>query len=119
MNLKALHHYLTTLSPSEEKYRNGYIYDGWKDMPKKQHNGVEYSVLDLDVAYFSLDNNHPLTLPGLMHNSLTYQLRETSRFQRSSGAYPHITLKSTMSIPVAVLSSLTDIRSLCKRTRFS
>ena len=56
MNLKALHHYLTTLSPSEEKYRNGYIYDGWKDMPKKQHNGVEYSVLDLDVAYFSLDN---------------------------------------------------------------
>ena len=85
MNLKALHHYLTTLSPSEEKYRNGYIYDGWKDMPKKQHNGVEYSVLDLDVAYFSLDN----------------------------------TLKSTMSIPVAVLRSLTDIRLLCKRTRFS
>ena len=33
MNLKALHHYLTTLSPSEEKYRNGYVYDGWKDMP--------------------------------------------------------------------------------------
>ena len=25
MNLKALHHYLTTLSPSEEKYRNGYV----------------------------------------------------------------------------------------------
>lgn len=43
MNLKALHHYLTTLSPSEEKYRNGYVYDGWKDMPRKQCNGVEYT----------------------------------------------------------------------------
>lgn len=30
MNLKALHHYLTTLSPSEEKYRNGYVYDAGK-----------------------------------------------------------------------------------------
>lgn len=118
MNLKALHHYLTTLSPSEEKYRNGYIYDGWKDMPKKQHNGVEYSVLDLDVAYFSLDNKHPLTLPGLMQNSLRYQLRETpvsAQFRSTS----ILTLKSTMSIPVAVLRLLTDIRSLCKRTRFS
>ena len=103
MNLKALHHYLTTLSPSEEKYRNGYIYDGWKDMPKKQHNGVEYSVLDLDVAYFSLDNNPPSHAPG------SEQFRSISI----------LTLKSTMSIPVAVLRSLTDIRLLCKRTRFS
>ena len=117
MNLKALHHYLTTLSPSEEKYRNGYIYDGWKDMPKKQHNGVEYSVLDLDVAYFSLDNKPPSHAPGL-----NAELSEISRETPVSAQFRSIsilTLKSTMSIPVAVLRSLTDIRLLCKRTRFS
>ena len=54
MNQKALLHYLTTLSPSEEKYRNGYVYDGWKDMPRKQCNGVEYTILDLDVSYSPL-----------------------------------------------------------------
>ena len=65
MNLKALHHYLTTLSPSEEKYRNGYVYDGWKDMPRKQCNGVEYTILDLDVAYSPLDNKPADHSPGL------------------------------------------------------
>lgn len=80
MNLKALHHYLTTLSPSEEKYRNGYIYDGWKDMPKKQHNGVEYSVLDLDVAYFSLDNKPPSHAPGLNAELSEISIKRNSRF---------------------------------------
>ena len=46
MNLKALHHYLTTLSPSEERYRAGECYRGWEQMPKVTIHGENYSVLD-------------------------------------------------------------------------
>lgn len=88
MNLKALHHYLTTLSPSEEKYRNGYVYDGWKDMPRKQCNGIEYAILDLDVAYSHLTISQPITLPDLMQNYLRYQSRKFC-FQCGSGTYPY------------------------------
>ena len=80
MNLKALHHYLTTLSPSEEKYRNGYVYDGWKDMPKKRHNGVEYSVLDLDIAYSPLDNKPANHSPGLNAELSEISIKKNSRF---------------------------------------
>ena len=59
---------------------NGYIYDGWKDMPKKQHNGVEYSVLDLDVAYFSLDNKPPSHAPGLNAELSEISIKRNSRF---------------------------------------
>ena len=34
MNLNTLHHYLTTLSPSELRYRAGERYTGWENMPK-------------------------------------------------------------------------------------
>lgn len=118
MNLKALHHYLTTLSPSEEKYRNGYVYDGWKDMPRKQCNGVEYTILDLDVAYSPLDNKPADHSPGLNAELSKYQLRRipaSVQFQNIS--IP--TLRLTMSIPEAARRLLTDTRSLCKRTRFS
>lgn len=113
MNLKALHHYLTTLSPSEEKYRKGYVYDGWNDMPRKQCNGVEYTILNLSVAYPHLTTNRPITLRDLMQSSRKYQSRRipvSAQFRSIS----ILTLKSTMSIPVAVLRLLTDIRSLCK-----
>ena len=80
MNLKALHHYLTTLSPSEEKYRNGYVYDGWKDMPRKQCNGVEYTILDLDVAYSPLDNKPADHSPGLNAELSEISIKKNSRF---------------------------------------
>ena len=120
MNLKALHHYLTTLSPSEEKYRNGYVYDGWKDMPRKQCNGVEYTILDLDVAYSPLDNKPADHSPGLNAELSEISIKKNSRF--STVQFQNIsipTLRLTMSIPEAARRLLTDTRSLCKRTRFS
>ena len=121
MNLKALHHYLTTLSPSEEKYRNGYVYDGWKDMPRKQCNGVEYTILDLDVAYSPLDNKPADHSPGLNAELSEISIKKNSRFSTvPEHIHTHMTfLNSTMSIPEAARRLLTDTRSLCKRTRFS
>ena len=41
MNLNALHHYLTTLSPSEIRYQAGEYYTGWGNMPKVVIQGKE------------------------------------------------------------------------------
>lgn len=45
MNLNTLHHYLTTLSPSELRYRAGERYTGWENMPKVFVQDKEYSLL--------------------------------------------------------------------------
>ena len=96
MNLKALHHYLTTLSPSEEKYRNGYVYDGWKDMPRKQCNGVEYTILDLDVAYSPLDNKPADHSPGLNAELSEISIKKNSRFSTvPEHIHTHIEFNST------------------------
>lgn len=38
MNMSALHNTLTQLSESEIKYRNGYVYDLWNEMPEEMIN---------------------------------------------------------------------------------
>lgn len=48
MDLSALHHYLTALSPSEEKYRNGYSYNKWEHMHKVIVHGKECYSLETD-----------------------------------------------------------------------
>ena len=53
MNLNTLHHYLTTLSSSELRYRAGEHYTGWKNMPKVVVHGKEYSLLNItDTDHF-------------------------------------------------------------------
>ena len=47
MNLNTLHHYLTTLSPSELRYRAGERYTGWENMPKVFVQDKEYSLLNI------------------------------------------------------------------------
>ena len=47
MNLNTLHHYLTSLSPSELRYRAGERYTGWENMPKVFVQDKEYSLLNI------------------------------------------------------------------------
>ena len=66
MNLNTLHHYLTTLSPSELRYRAGERYTGWENMPKVFVQDKEYSLLNITDTD-SLVYQHPAVLqnPGI------------------------------------------------------
>lgn len=66
MNLNTLHHYLTSLSPSELRYRAGERYTGWENMPKVFVQDKEYSLLNITDTD-SLVYQHPAVLqkPGI------------------------------------------------------
>lgn len=102
MNLNTLHHYLTSLSPSELRYRAGERYTGWENMPKVFVQDKEYSLLNITDTD-SLVYQHPAVL----------QKRESMQsFRKSLLKRTHASIlsrntsilisRSTMSTPVSV-----------------
>lgn len=81
MNLNTLHHYLTTLSPSELRYRAGERYTGWENMPKVFVQDKEYSLLNITDTD-SLVYQHPAVLqnPGIHAELPEISIKKNSRF---------------------------------------
>lgn len=81
MNLNTLHHYLTTLSPSELRYRAGEHYTGWENMPKVVVHGKEYSLLNITDTD-SLGEPHPASFytPGIHAALPEISIKKNSRF---------------------------------------
>ena len=81
MNLNTLHHYLTTLSHSELRYRAGEHYTGWENMPKVLVQGKEYSLLNItDTDSFVYQHPAVLQNPGIHTELPEISIKKNSRF---------------------------------------
>lgn len=103
MNLNTLHHYLTTLSPSELRYRAGERYTGWENMPKVFVQDKEYSLLNITDTD-SLGGPHPASFytPGI-HAALPEISIKKILASTLSQNISILISKSTMSTRVSVL----------------
>lgn len=102
MNLNTLHHYLTTLSPSELRYRAGERYTGWENMPKVFVQDKEYSLLNITDTD-SLVYQHPAVLqnPGIHAELPEISIKRTHASILSRNTFILIS-RSTTSTPVSV-----------------
>lgn len=83
MNLNTLHHYLTRLSPSEQRYQSGYPFDGWEHLEKTTVQGRSVMIMKPDMQLLHRDaiGVNPLTCGLDAASGLpTLSLKRNSRF---------------------------------------
>ena len=82
MNIKSLDYKLKELSESEKRYRDGHIFTGWSNMPKKELNGKLYSVIgnEHEISTTSEPFRHSGNNRYFMDLGNTITIKKTSRF---------------------------------------